>query len=490
MDYNLVAKITVPRTDNETKTGTAYPVGANLLLTARHVIEFNERDKTKSVTVEWEDFSAVVKIESQDIDFVFDGGKKLDVILLRCPIPPGIAKAVSSDILGEEKIGSGKKWKTAGFPKVNGFNRKGVIGTYGVDADRSTIDLTLDDTTEAKNEWGGMSGAPVFCIETHKLQAIIIIHNQGMKKQLIGVSVPYLMKQPEFRKALGLPDSSDKQKQPIKDPINKYEGLTAIEWCSRLDRNNGWDSQMNKRIDRQKRKAIAFVIAGANKEWPRALPMSLKIKYDISNARLPDTYNIFIPNDCKDDDKPLKNIWFKFLDAFNDRNSTDDLNDNLTICDIKEKLADQLSQSSTPVCFNLSLDSISCNKKNLITLIIQGWESLKLDNSDLNHFLFVIYSDENINPGFFAPFLKILGIPSKDKIEEWRLDITNKVDNDIVAHQLKSPALNDIIQWIDRYNLESDTTKTPNFRKAIEGKAGKMPHYDIRTLYTKHFSST
>lgn len=68
-----------------------------------------------------------------------------------------------------------------------------------------------------------MSGAPVFCIETHKLQAIITNHNQWMEKQLIGVSVPYLMKLPAFQKALGLTGFSDnsqyitEQKQQIKD---------------------------------------------------------------------------------------------------------------------------------------------------------------------------------------------------------------------------------------------------------------------------------
>jgi hypothetical protein len=115
---------------------------------------------------------------------------------------------------------------------------------------------------------------------------------------------------------------------------------------------------------------------------------------------------------------------------------------------------------------------------------------LKLDDSHpkINHFLLVIYGDKNINPGFFARLLKILGIPSKDEIEKWRQDIIKEVGNEIVAHQLKSPSEEDINAWTDYY--EKSDTKSPSFQTAIKGNAGKMPHYDIRTLYTKHFSST
>ncbi|MEI6334292.1 MAG: hypothetical protein WCS87_07010 [Methylococcaceae bacterium] len=236
MDSKLVAKITVQRTDNNTRTGTAYPVGANLLLTARHVIEFHDklgkRDETKPVTVDWQDVGEHVVIEPEKINFAFDGGEQLDVVLLCCPLPEAVAKSVNHTILEKEKIKTGNKWETLGFPKVNGFQAQDATGTFGVDQEKPQIRLTLDDNVNEKNfqpdtsGWGGMSGAPVFSTTTNKIQAIIINHNKCMEMQLIGVSVPYLMKLPDFRDALGLTGFSDnshyiiEQKQQIKDLLN------------------------------------------------------------------------------------------------------------------------------------------------------------------------------------------------------------------------------------------------------------------------------
>jgi hypothetical protein len=225
MDSRLVAKITVPRVDDQTRTGTAYPIAEDLLLTARHVIEFDERDKAKPITVEWQEAGEKIIIEPQQITFEFDGGDKLDVILLRCPLPQAIAAAVTSAILEEEKIHSRNAWETLGFPKVNNFNLKGATGMFSVDTKQPTIDLTLDDSiketilqnNKIENGWGGMSGAPVFCIQTQTLQAIIIEHNQWMEKQLSGVSVPYLMKLPAFRQALGLTTADEQHKHYLEE---------------------------------------------------------------------------------------------------------------------------------------------------------------------------------------------------------------------------------------------------------------------------------
>lgn len=221
MDAKLVAKIITPRTDNKARTGTAYPVAANLLLTARHVIEFKERDKTKPITVEWQDFHETRDIAPEDITYLFDGGELLDVVLLCCPLPEAIAEIVTPNILEKEKIGSTTPWETLGFPKVNGFLAQDATGKFGVDQQKPQIRLTLDDTIDKEilkannidNGWGGMSGAPVFCIKTKKLQAVITKHNQWMQKQLIGISIPYLMGLPEFRKALGLNNADEQHKQ-------------------------------------------------------------------------------------------------------------------------------------------------------------------------------------------------------------------------------------------------------------------------------------
>jgi hypothetical protein len=220
MNSKLVAKITTKRTDGGTRTGTGFPLGAKLLLTARHVIEFDERDKTKPITVDWQDVGKSVVIEPKDIAFAYDG-KEYDVVLLCCPVPDAIAVDIPHAILETEKIISRNAWETLGFPKVNDFKAKDATGTFGVDLEKPQISLTLDDTIDKEilkannieHGWGGMSGAPVFCINTKKLQAIITDHNQWMQKQLIGTSIPYLMKLPEFRKALGLNDADEQHQK-------------------------------------------------------------------------------------------------------------------------------------------------------------------------------------------------------------------------------------------------------------------------------------
>ena len=238
METKLVAKISVSRLDKLTRTGTGYPIGDNLLLTARHVVEFAERDKTKPLTVEWLELGKEIVIEPQAFKFIYDGGEQLDVVLLSCSLPEKVAGAVTHDVLERQKINTKNNWETLGFPQVHGFDAKDATGIFGVDQGSRTISLTLDDTINAavlkangiENGWGGMSGAPVFCCKTQKLQAVITVHDQWMQKQLIGVSIPYLMQLPEFRAALGLNGADEQHQKYLAElPQRIIELLRQIE---------------------------------------------------------------------------------------------------------------------------------------------------------------------------------------------------------------------------------------------------------------------
>ena len=171
----------------------------------------------------------------------FDCEEKLDVVLLYCPLPDKVAAKVTDSILGRGKTVTQNKWATLGFPNVNDFKAQDATGTFGVDQENPTISLTLTDTIdEAKlkangieNGWGGMSGAPVFCIETNTLQAVITDHNQWMQKQLLGVSIPYLMRLPEFRAALGLKETDEQHKKYLAElPQRIIEQLGQLEKSS------------------------------------------------------------------------------------------------------------------------------------------------------------------------------------------------------------------------------------------------------------------
>lgn len=224
---NAVAKITVAKIDEkQTRTGTAYPINSGMLLTARHVIEFPERDKTKAILVEWPSFGEAIEILPKDIKFGFDGiDHQCDVIILCCPIPtqiklPTISRLLESQIT-DDRVG----WSSAGYPKINQFNLKGVAGKFGVDLSQLEIDLTLDSPiNEPKLDftdgWGGMSGAPVFGNDRQTIQAVITVHDRWMERELNGVSVPALLKIPAFRQAVGL-DKTDEQHRSYIQTLHK-----------------------------------------------------------------------------------------------------------------------------------------------------------------------------------------------------------------------------------------------------------------------------
>jgi hypothetical protein len=213
---NAVAKITIAKIDEkQTRTGTAYPINSGMLLTARHVIEFPERDKTKPIQVEWPELNEVTEILPEDIKFAFDGGSECDVIILCCPIPTQIKLPTISRLLESQIADNRAGWNSAGYPKINQFKLKGVAGKFGVDLSKLEIDLTLDSPiNELKLDftdgWGGMSGAPVFGNDRQTIQAVITVHDHWMERELNGVSVPALLKIPAFRQAVGL-DKTDEQ---------------------------------------------------------------------------------------------------------------------------------------------------------------------------------------------------------------------------------------------------------------------------------------
>ena len=210
VDADLVAKISVPRVDDKTRYGAAYPLGCDLLMTARHVIEFKERDSGKPIKIEWPALAVNIEISPKDFVFSFQGGEELDLVILHVQLPELLQPKLRSilSLLHIGKIDSKTDWECVGYPKVNEFQQQDATGVTGSDLEKQQIRLTLDDTIneqtlenhKMENGWGGMSGAPVFSINQQKIIAIITEHNQWMHRQLIGISIPWLIEhQPFFR---------------------------------------------------------------------------------------------------------------------------------------------------------------------------------------------------------------------------------------------------------------------------------------------------
>jgi len=208
MNPKLVARIKAPDTAGKSSIGTGYPISHEWVLTAAHVVAFDDRD-VAPITVEWLSHKPVEVMEVKLLDN--------DIALLRCVVPAVIGTPIflPIDKLPDEQIG----WKSAGYPDVNGCNLFDAMGRFGVDLGDPTISLTLDDTCR-RDEWGGMSGAPVF--KGDRLCAVITTHDQRMGKRLNAVSIPWLLaSEPEFQQAVGYSENSHHQ-QFFLDEILSY----------------------------------------------------------------------------------------------------------------------------------------------------------------------------------------------------------------------------------------------------------------------------
>lgn len=234
--YSIV-KITVFRTDKDEhgkqreRTGTGYVIADGLILTAHHVVEFAERDKVQPIQLEWTKLSK--KDDPCKAQMAHVIWAEHDVAVLAC-VMPDLVKTHLMDLpkLAVSKVVSCKRWESAGYPKINQFLPKDSTGEFGSDLGDPTITLNLTvsyDRTQVPEElvktgWGGMSGAPVFNLDNGQLQAVITVHNLWMQKQLVAVSIPYLLadKALGFRQAVRLDDNAvaiqqffDGQKQQI-----------------------------------------------------------------------------------------------------------------------------------------------------------------------------------------------------------------------------------------------------------------------------------
>ena len=192
MNPNLITKIKAPDIDGKSSIGTGYPISHEWVITARHVVDFPDRSSAP-ITLEWSTLLEQVTVTGVEL---LDN----DIALLRCDVPAELGTVTFSPAakLPPERVG----WKSAGYPDVNDCELFDAIGMFGVDLDVAVVSLTLEDTCRL-DQWGGMSGAPVF--KDNSLCAVVIEHDQRMEKRLIAVSIPWLLNNDaNFKKLLGI----------------------------------------------------------------------------------------------------------------------------------------------------------------------------------------------------------------------------------------------------------------------------------------------
>ena len=189
MDTKLIAKILPTKTDGKRTIGTGYPIAKDLVLTARHVVIFPERDDSKPIVIEWTDCDCTEEVT----EIVFDGGAECDIAILRCKIPEQAHVA----ILARRFPIVDERWAGFGYPQIGKNENAGtrdkipVKGDfYSPDATSHKILLTSDGDALEKEGWRGVSGVPAF--QGNTLYAVITSTPTNRGECFTAVSIPHL----------------------------------------------------------------------------------------------------------------------------------------------------------------------------------------------------------------------------------------------------------------------------------------------------------
>ena len=243
MKADLIAKILPTKKDGKRSIGTGYPIGDGLVLTARHVVVFKERNLSVPITVEWPD----LEHESVSAEVVFDGGETLDLALLKCSLPPE-AKAISTTILSRQSPELSARWDSLGYPRLSKDKSTGdraldsAFGEFHSPKGTHVINLTSKSDAKQKDNWKGISGAAVF--QNGKIYAVISSTPEDRAECFQAVYLPWVLENnTKFRSKLGLDDLDtvcqkfiEAQKQLIQELMEQIkQEVLFVELVNKLN---------------------------------------------------------------------------------------------------------------------------------------------------------------------------------------------------------------------------------------------------------------
>ncbi len=204
MDSKLIVKILPTKKDGKRSIGTGYPIAKGLVITARHVVEFNDRDTVVPITVEWPDLNhSDAKVS--EIVWVSDVH---DIAILQCQTPPNMS--LPSDLLAKRDPKQHEEWSGFGYPAIGKDPESGqrekipAMGKFfPPDATSPILTITSESDSLEKAGWCGLSGAPVF--QGPHLFAVITETPTKRNECFIAISIPWLIRNNEqFREITGI----------------------------------------------------------------------------------------------------------------------------------------------------------------------------------------------------------------------------------------------------------------------------------------------
>lgn len=237
MDKSLLIAVFVPTTNERGEDfkgeigerATGYPVGKDLILTARHVLHPkppNRRDSRYPVAIRWHCFRSgddVDWIDISDDDIVWESQGELDAALIRCPRRP--PDAVGWGIVSHERPRDGTQWISEGFPRAAKYgNRRNPSSFIGKTCSKAPnepyFELTVDAAPEDEEGWKGVSGMPVFV--DHKILGVVrSVPPNFSAKKLHATPAWKLREDDAFRRWIG----DDKQAAHFKKTRSKLVEL-------------------------------------------------------------------------------------------------------------------------------------------------------------------------------------------------------------------------------------------------------------------------
>jgi hypothetical protein len=211
MDRSLLVRIFVPtRGKGVGNTGTGYPVGRDLVLTARHVLEPPDRDLKSPIQILWYDYPNAGPDDGwyrlADDCVVWKAPGDLDAALLRCPRPPEVR---NFGLVSRERPRDGMEWSSAGFPRaslIDEVTHHSSFGgkLFGMPQTASYFELDVSPPPATEKDWSGASGMPI----CHPNSRVVLgVAKEVPKKfgahKLHATPSWKLLDDADFRKAIG-----------------------------------------------------------------------------------------------------------------------------------------------------------------------------------------------------------------------------------------------------------------------------------------------
>lgn len=188
------------------RIGTAYPVAADRLLTAKHVLAFE--GATGQIEVRWYNLAGRDQ-EWRPAQIEWEGGEGVDAAVLRCEFPLGFVAAPY--LISCAEPWPEYKWRSAGFVRPGASKERprqptpltGEILPLAANPSRSgTFELGVDYEAASAEDWQGASGCPVF-VGQRILGLVASTQRSFQARRLTATATCQLLEDPKFCAAIG-----------------------------------------------------------------------------------------------------------------------------------------------------------------------------------------------------------------------------------------------------------------------------------------------